>query len=110
MYGKIPGTKVKPSGSDIVEEFSKNKSLFAPLKVTENLVKLIKTADKLNTKQGTDNSLKATTQQQTQKAIPKVTQGKDGTLIATPGRKDSFGKDGRIWDVPTLIPINKSKN
>lgn len=48
IFGKIPGTKIKPSGSDIVQEFSKNKSLFAPLKVIENLVKLIKTADKLN--------------------------------------------------------------
>ena len=31
-----------------------------------------------------------------------------GTTTATFGRKDSTGKDGSVWDVPTLIPVKKS--
>ncbi len=66
------------------------------------------TSPSVNTKKGTTNAVKTTTQQQTAKTIPKATRGDGSIQTATYGRKDSIGKDGSVWDVPTLIPVNKS--
>jgi len=68
-----------------------------------------------NTKQGTSDVSKSTVQQLTPKPIPQPkikqqsTKNDNSTQTATFGRRDSIGKDGSVWDVPTVIPVKKTK-
>jgi len=60
-----------------------------------------------STKPAAIEKTKTVIQENKPKSLPKISKD-PGTQVAIYGRKDSIGKDGSIWDVPTLTPVKNN--